>query len=149
MGPRWQVAILGSLTIAVTAGCSMLDSRGVDLLKPPPPEQMKMSTARADRPFAPSLRGGSSVRSSFSTVESGYAIEVQDHLVAPAQKAVDVEVAGAAAFEVREGAGSVTIAGRTTVVTMGATFVVSEGEKIRVEATGGPMILRAYQFKSQ
>jgi hypothetical protein len=43
----------------------------------------------------------------------------------------------------------VTIGGQTREVAAGATFAVSDGETLLIEARDGPMILRAYLFKAQ
>jgi hypothetical protein len=141
------LVVLTAVVVVAASGCGE-GSRGVALLTPPPPERMPISTSQLDKPFA-QIAGAPSARSRFTVAEAGYAIEVQDLLVGPAQKTVEVDVPGAAVFEVRDGAGSVTIGNRTETVTMGATFTASEGDKLRIEAHGGPLILRAHIFKSQ
>ena len=144
---RWSHTVAsGGLAFAVVTGCSLFDSRGVALLERPPAERMKIVAAQPEKPFG-LVAGGPYARSSFSALDGDYAVEVKDFIVAPAQKTVDVELAGAAVFEVREGAGTVTIGDRTTPVAMGARFIVSEAEKLRIEASDRPMILRAHIFK--
>lgn len=142
--PR-ALALLGLLTV-VTIGCGE-GARGVALLAPPP-ERMQLSQSQPDRPFA-ATPGGPAVRSTFTATEDGYRIAVRDILLAPGQKAVDVQMPGAAIFEVREGGGVATIGGRERQLTMGATFTLSQGDTARVEARGGPLILRAHVFATQ
>jgi len=128
------------------SGCGE-GSRGVALLPPAPSERMAISKSQPENPFV-QMEGGPLARSSFAAIVGGYAIEVRDFLVGPAQKAVSVNVNGATVFEVRDGMGAVTIGDKTAAVSMGATFTVSEGEKLRIEARGGPLILRAHTFKA-
>jgi hypothetical protein len=137
--------LLGSCAIAVS-GCGE-GSRGVELLTPPP-DQMQISEYQPENPYVQTEAGPLS-RPAFSTKAGGYAIEVRDILVGPGQKASDVAMTGAGVFEVREGGGTVTIGEQAREVAAGATFAVSEGEKLQIEARGGPMILRAYLFKAQ
>jgi hypothetical protein len=130
----------------VTIGCGE-GSRGVALLAPPP-ERIQLSQSRADRPFV-ATPAGLAERLTFTATDDGYRIDVRDILVAPGQKAVDVEMPGAAIVEVREGGGIATIGGRERPLTMGATFTLSQGDRARVEARGGPLILRAHVFATQ
>jgi hypothetical protein len=109
---------------------------------------MQISEYQPESPYV-KTDAGPFARPAFSTTAGGYAIEVRDILVGPAQKVSDVSIAGAGVFEVREGGGTVTIGEQAREVAAGATFAVSEGEKLRIEARDGPMILRAYIFKAQ
>jgi len=128
------------------SGCGE-GSRGIALLTPPP-EQMQLAEGQPENPYV-RTEAGPLARSTFSTTAGGYAIEVRDILVGPGQKPSDVPMAGAGVFEVREGGGTVTIDEQAHDVTAGATFAVSEGAKLRLEARGGPMILRAYLFRAR
>ena len=145
---RLRTAVIGSVVV-VTVGCSLFDTRGVALLERPPSVESRGSISRPEKPFSASAPGGPYARSTFSATEANYVIEIRDVLVAPTQKIVELDAPGAGVFEVREGAGTVTLGGNTTAVAMGATFFVSEGEKIRIESRGGPMILRAHLFRSR
>jgi len=93
------------------SGCGE-GSRGVALLPPAPSERMAISESQPENPFV-QMEGGPLARSSFAAIVSGYAIEVRDFLVGPAQKAVSVNVNGATVFEVRDGMGAVTIGDKT------------------------------------
>jgi hypothetical protein len=139
------LVLLGVLTV-VTIGCGE-GARGVALLGQPP-ERVQFSQSQPDRAFV-ATPAGFAVRSAFTTTEDGYRIDMRDILVAPGQKAVDVELPGAAIVEVREGGGIATIGGRERQLTMGATFTLSQGDRVRVEARGGPLILRAHVFATQ
>ena len=148
MRPRLiHFAAPAALVLILVSGCGE-GSRGVALLPPPPLERMQISKSQSENPFV-QVGAGPLARSSFATSVAGYAVEVRDFLVGPAQKAVSVDMTGAAVFEVRDGAGTVTIGEKTAAVSMGATFTVSEGEKLRIEAHGGPLVLRAHMFKAE
>jgi len=136
-----------ALVSMLVSGCGE-GSRGVSLLPSPPPERMQISKSQSETPFV-QAGAGALARSSFATSVAGYAVEVRDFLVGPAQNAVSVDMTGAAVFEVRDGTGTVTIGEKTAAVSMGATFTVSEGEKLRIEARGGPFVLRAHMFKAE
>jgi len=142
------VALIATI-VCTTGACSMFDTRGVALLERPPDAQLKGSISRPDKPFVEGPPGTPYARSSFSATEGHYVIEVRDLLVAPAQQGISVEAMGAGVLEVRDGTGSVMIGNKTMAVSMGATFFVSEGDKIRIESRGGPMILRAHFFKNR
>jgi hypothetical protein len=146
MEMRSRVVVLLGLLGVVTIGCGE-GSRGVALLAPPP-ERMQVSPYQSDRPFV-ATTAGLAARSTFTAAEDGYRVEVRDVLIAPGQKAVEVEMPGAAIFEVREGGGVATIGRREAPLVMGAMFTLSQGEKARVEARGGPLILRAHVFTTR
>jgi quercetin dioxygenase-like cupin family protein len=146
MEMRSCALVLLGLLGGVTVGCGE-GSRGVALL-PPPPERLQLSQYQPDKPFVGTAAGPAG-RSTFTVAEDGYQIDVRDVLIAPGQKAVDVEMPGVAILQVREGGGIATIGGRERQLTMGAIFTVSEGEKARVEARGGPLILRAHVFATR
>jgi hypothetical protein len=137
--------LLGSWAV-VAGGCGE-GSRGVALLTPPP-ASMQIAEYQPENPYA-QTEGAALARPVFSARASGYAVEVRDFLVGPGQKRSNVPMAGVGMFEVREGGGTVTIGGQTREVAAGATFAVSDGETLLIEARDGPMILRAYLFKAQ
>lgn len=135
------------LVLVLLSGCGT-DSRGVALLSPPPPEKIQFSKYEPANPYV-QLEAGPLARSSFATTEAGYAIEVRDFLVGPAQKSVHVDIDGAAVFEVRDGTGVARIGDKTQMLAMGAKFSVSEGEKLWIEARNGPLVLRAHVFRAE
>ena len=137
--------LVAPLVIVFASGCAT-DSRGIALLPSPSQEKMQFSKYEPANAYT-RLEGGSLTRSSFATVEAGYAIEVRDFLFGPALKVVQVDIDGAAILEVRDGAGVARIGDKVQVVEMGATFAVSEGEKLWVEARDGPLLLRAHVFR--
>ena len=139
--------LVAPLVLVLSSGCGA-GSLGVALLTSPPLEQMRFTKSEPENPYV-QVGAGPLARSTFATTEAGYAIEVRDLLFGPAQKAVDVDLNGAAMIEVRDGAGIVTIGGKTREVAMGATLTVSEGEKLRIEARGGSLVLRAYVFRAE
>jgi hypothetical protein len=109
---------------------------------------MKFSKSKSEHPYV-AIAVGTLARSRFATTQAGYAIEVRDLLFAPAQKAEDADMNGAAVIEVRDGTGIVTIGDKAREVTMGTTLTVSQGEKLRIEARGAPLVLRAFVFSEE
>ena len=147
-GGTIRKAAVVTLAASLAGACSTEGTRGVALLAPPPQDQIKFVGIPTTNPFAQE-RDGVLSRATFAARVADRAVEVQDFLVGPAQKTAVVGVAGAAIFEVREGSGTVTIQGKTTALSNGATFVASEGEKLILEPRGVPLIVRAYIFRSE
>jgi len=135
-----------ALLLSTALACAGAGSNGIALLPRPAPDRAPASDYAPERPLQP-VAPGVSQRVTFLAEESGYAVEVRDILVAPATKPVSLEIAGAAVIEVRDGTGMVAVGDKSRDVAIGASFAVSEGEKVTAQARGAPLLLRAHFFK--
>jgi hypothetical protein len=128
-------------------GCRDSRGRGTGPLPPPPPqEQARLSDYHPEKAFS-QISSELATRAVFAvepTAKDPYHVEVQDVIVAPGKEA-SIPVQGAATFEVRAGGGSATIGARSHELGTGSTFIVPEGEPLKIVAKGdAPMTLRAY-----
>jgi hypothetical protein len=136
------------LVAAVLGGCAGQTASGVGLIPRPPADQLELSKTESVEPYA-LVREGLATRTAFRATSGAFTIEVRDLLVSPGRPAVSLDLGGAAVFEVRDGAGVADIAGKEITLSMGATFAVSQGEPVRVQARGGPLALRAHLLTPQ
>jgi len=143
-----RCAALITLASAAAAGCAGPAADGRGLLPQPALDHLAFSAYQPERPLE-SVKPGLAARASFAAAADGYVIEVRDFMVAPGEQPVAIEIRGAGAFEVRDGNGVVSVAGKILEVAMGATFGVSQGAALTVKARGGPLALRAHLFVVQ
>lgn len=91
--------------------------------------------------------GGTASRDVFRTdTGRGYTIEVRDYL-APLDKPATIDFGGAAAVEVRQGGGEISVGGDKQRVVQGSVFTVPDTARLEVVARGEPMILRAWIYR--
>jgi mannose-6-phosphate isomerase-like protein (cupin superfamily) len=137
------------LTVASQSGCKRR-AKGLGTLPQPPPDQVKYSDYKPDKPFE-QIAPGVAARTLYSTDESNqYHVEIRDILIGPRQKASNIQLEGAAVFEVRQGNGLVVTGEKRQTVAESSTFALSEGEPFNFENSGeNPVAVRMILLRAK
>jgi mannose-6-phosphate isomerase-like protein (cupin superfamily) len=136
---RPSTEILAGLTsvaiLAAVPACQRTPAPSSSQQPPTPPAALSSySPQQPYKQFAPGLLA----QTVYVAEPTGrYAVEVWDLTVGPGRKSEAATLPGAAIFEIRSGAGTVAVAGRSREVRIGATFSLGEGESFTV-ANGSP-----------
>lgn len=131
---RPSTEILASLTclavLAAAPACQRTPAPAPGQRPSTPPAALSnYSPQQPYKQFAPGLLA----QTVYVAEPSGrYAVEVWDLTVGPGKKSEAATLPGAAIFEIRSGAGTVAVAGRSREVRIGATFSLGEGESFTV-----------------
>lgn len=137
------IVILGGVLLATSAaGCQ--SRPGVGPLPGPPAGDVTFSKSQPANPFT-SITPGLFARTVYSADSgAGYRVEVRDLLVGPGQKASG-SLPGAAVLEIRSGAGTMTVAGRTQELRTGSTLSLPDGQAFAIQNTGaGALTIRVH-----
>ena len=94
----------------------------------PPAPPAALSDYSPQQPYKQLARGLLAQTVYVADASGRYHVEIWDLVIGPGQKIEPATLPGAALFEVRSGAGAVTVAGRSREVRIGATLALGEGE---------------------
>lgn len=149
---RRRLVVVG-VALILCAGCRTVpvsERSGSNSLPLPPPVPQDGTNFSDYEPKHPYLPTGPGVaeRSVYTDHDlKGYAVEVREVLVSPAQPDAELVIAGAAVVEVRQGSGTATIGeqgGQKIKLSPGTLFTVDQGARLWLTAVGEPLALRTW-----
>ncbi len=137
------------VTASAQFGCKGR-AKGVGTLPQPTPGQIKYSDYKPDKPYQ-EIAPGVAARTVYSTDDSDkYHVEIRDILIGPRQKASNLQLEGAAVFEVRQGTGLLISGEKRQSVAESSTFALSEGESFNFENSGeNPVAVRMILLRAK
>lgn len=98
----------------------------------PPTPPAALSSYSPQQPYKQFVSGLLAQTVYVAATSGPYAVEVWDLTVGPGKRSEAATLPGAAIIEIRSGAGTVTVAGRSREVRIGATFSIGEGESFTI-----------------
>ena len=115
-------------------GCATTAPKDPGPPSAPPAQPSSYAPANPYHELAPNLWARTMFRGDDG---SGMTVEVRHFMVGPGKRTEDVTMDGASVFQVRHGAGTVTIDGNARQVAGGTTFSVPQGSRLAIDNNRG------------